>query len=67
MLILGALRDRPHPTHFSLSEAIDVAQQVGAKRTLLTHLSHDLEHEATTARLPAGMEVAYDGLCVPLA
>ncbi len=67
VLILDALRHKPHPTHLSLNEAIAVAQRVGAKRTLFTHLSHDLEHEATNAQLPPGMELAYDGLTLPLA
>ncbi|HVX12520.1 MAG TPA: MBL fold metallo-hydrolase [Pirellulales bacterium] len=66
LLILDALRPRPHATHFSLQEAIDVAQRVGAKRTLFTHLSHELEHAATAAALPPGMDLAYDGLKIPL-
>lgn len=66
VLILDALRDRPHPTHFSLSEAIEAATRIGAKRTLFTHMSHDLEHAATSAGLPEGMELAYDGLRIPL-
>lgn len=66
VLILDALRPRPHATHFSLDEAIEVARRVGAKRTLFTHLSHELEHAATSAALPGGMELAYDGLKVPL-
>lgn len=66
VLILDALRPRPHPTHFSLDEAIDVAQWLRPGRTLFTHLSHELEHEATCAALPPGMELAYDGLKVPL-
>ena len=66
VLILDALRPRPHATHFSLEEAIEVARRVGAKRTLFTHVSHELEHGATTAMLPPGMELAYDGLRIPL-
>ena len=66
VLVLDALRSRPHPTHYSLSEAVDVARRIGAKRTYFTHMSHDLEHEATNASLPEGMELAYDGLRVPL-
>jgi phosphoribosyl 1,2-cyclic phosphate phosphodiesterase len=66
VLVLDALRPRPHATHFSLNEAIAMAERAGAKRTLFTHMSHELEHEATTAQLPAGMELAYDGLRVPL-
>ena len=66
VLILDALRPRPHATHFSLDQAIAVARQLRPKRTLFTHMSHELEHEATNATLPAGMELACDGLRVPL-
>jgi phosphoribosyl 1,2-cyclic phosphate phosphodiesterase len=66
LLILDALRPKPHATHFSLDEAIAVAERVHARRTLFTHMSHELDHETTQARLPAGMELAYDGLKAPL-
>jgi phosphoribosyl 1,2-cyclic phosphate phosphodiesterase len=66
VLILGALRRHRHTTHFSLEEAIEVAQSLGARRTLLTHLSHDLDHATISANLPPGIELAYDGLQVPL-
>jgi phosphoribosyl 1,2-cyclic phosphate phosphodiesterase len=66
VLILDALRPKPHPTHFSLDEAIEAARKAGAKRTYFTHMSHDLEHAATNAMLPQGMELAYDGLKIPL-
>lgn len=66
VLILDALRPDPHPTHFSLEEAIEVAQRVGAKKTYFTHISCRLEHEETNAFLPEGMELAYDGLEVDL-
>jgi phosphoribosyl 1,2-cyclic phosphate phosphodiesterase len=66
VLVLDALRYRPHPTHFSLEEAIAVARQLAPRRTLFTHICHDLEHEAVNASLPPGMELAYDGLRVPL-
>jgi len=64
VLVLDALRDRAHPTHFSLGEAVDVARRLSARRTYFTHMCHDLQHAATCARLPAGMELAYDGLVV---
>lgn len=67
VLILDALRPRKHATHFSLDEAIEVARRVNPRRTLFTHMSHELEHEATQASLPPTMELAYDGLKVPLA
>jgi phosphoribosyl 1,2-cyclic phosphate phosphodiesterase len=66
VLILDALRPRPHPTHLSLEEAIAIARQLQPKRTLFTHMSHDIEHEATSAALPPGMELAYDGLRIAL-
>jgi len=66
VLVLDALRSKPHPTHFSLGEAVEVARRVGAKQTYFTHMSDDLEHEATNAALPAGMALAYDGLRLPL-
>lgn len=66
VLILDALRFKPHPTHFCLDEAVEVAKQLGAKQTYFTHMSHDLEHEATNRSLPAGMQLAYDGLRIPL-
>jgi phosphoribosyl 1,2-cyclic phosphate phosphodiesterase len=66
VLVLDALRHKPHPTHFGLDEAVEVARRVGARKTYFTHMSHDLEHEATNAALPPGMELAYDGLRLPL-
>ena len=65
-LILDALRHRPHSTHFSLSEACDVARRLGVERTYFTHICHDLGHAATNAQLPGGMELAYDGLVLTI-
>ena len=65
-LVLDALRDEPHPTHFSLEEAVGAARRIGAARTYFTHMSHDLGHAATCARLPPGVELAYDGLVLTL-
>ena len=62
VLVLDALRIRPHPTHFSLDEAVEAARRLGARRTFFTHMCHDLLHEATNARLPQGMALAHDGL-----
>lgn len=60
--VVDALRDRPHPTHFSVSQALDAVKRVSPDRAYFTHICHDLPHVATCARLPAGVELAYDGL-----
>jgi phosphoribosyl 1,2-cyclic phosphate phosphodiesterase len=62
VLVLDALRHRPHPTHYSVSEAIAVVERLQPKRTYFTHICHDLPHEATNRSLPGGVELAYDGL-----
>ncbi len=62
VLVLDALRHRPHPTHFSVTEALDVVEKLSPGRTLFTHICHDLPHAATSAALPAGVELAHDGL-----
>ncbi|MBI3491803.1 MAG: MBL fold metallo-hydrolase [Acidobacteria bacterium] len=66
-VILDALRHRPHPTHFSVSEAIDVVARLGAERAYFTHIAHDLGHAETCAHLPRGVELAYDGLVLEVA
>ena len=66
VLIIDALRHRPHPTHLSLDQAIEVVRRVGARRGIFTHLSHDFDHDRTNAELPRGMELAYDGMEIEL-
>jgi phosphoribosyl 1,2-cyclic phosphate phosphodiesterase len=65
-IILDALRHRPHSTHFSIGEAVDVVARLGAERAYFTHICHDLPHAATCAQLPAGVELAYDGLVLEI-
>lgn len=65
-LVLDALRHRPHPTHFTVAQAVTVARRIGAARTFFTHISHDLGHEATCASLPPGMALAHDGLAIEI-
>lgn len=62
VLVLDALRRRPHPTHFTLDQAVEEARRIGAARTFFTHIAHELPHAATCAELPQGMTLAYDGL-----
>lgn len=67
VLVLNALWwGSPHPTHFNVEEAIDAAHEVGARRTLLTHLTHKVGYRELAAALPAGIEPAYDGLSLEL-
>jgi len=66
VLVLDGLRHRPHPTHFNLAQAIEVAQDIGAKQTYLTHITHELPHEKTNAELPDGIELAYDAQIIEL-
>lgn len=61
LLILDALRFQKHPTHFSLQESIAAAKRIGATQTAFTHMSHDIDYDAVTPTLPAGMALAYDG------
>jgi len=64
VLVLNALLSRPHPLHLSVPEAVAVAQRIGARRTLFTHLTHENTHAALAAKLPAGIAPAYDGLVI---
>jgi phosphoribosyl 1,2-cyclic phosphate phosphodiesterase len=65
-LVVDALRERPHPTHFSVDEALAVVSRLAPDRAYFTHVCHDLPHAATNARLPRGVELAYDGLVLDI-
>ncbi len=66
VLVLNALFHRAHPTHLSIPEAVETARDIGARRTYLTHLTHETGHAALLAELPPGIEPAYDGLVVTI-
>ncbi|MBL0171413.1 MAG: MBL fold metallo-hydrolase [Gemmatimonadaceae bacterium] len=66
VLVINALLRGQHPTHLSIAEAVRVAQDIGAERTYLTHLTHENSHAELAAELPAGITPAYDGLVVTL-
>lgn len=62
LLILDALRYTPHPSHFSVSDALAMIAEVKPKRTVLTNMHTDLDYETLAAELPAGVEPAFDGM-----
>ncbi|MFO7310904.1 MAG: MBL fold metallo-hydrolase [Bacillota bacterium] len=64
VLVLGALRFRPHPTHMSIGEALSVIADLKPRQAFLTHLSHDVDHARTDQDLPPAVHLAYDGLSV---
>lgn len=66
ILVLNALRARPHPTHFNFSEAIEVGRRIGAKQVFFTHISHSAKHADLWADLPPGFEPAFDGMIIDL-
>lgn len=67
MLVLNALRNEPHISHFTLQEAIDLANELKVPEVYFTHISHQLgTHESVNATLPSHMKLAYDGLQVSL-
>jgi phosphoribosyl 1,2-cyclic phosphate phosphodiesterase len=66
VLVLNALFRRTHPTHLSISEAVSTAREIGAERTYLTHLTHEISHAALAGELPAGVLPAHDGLTIDI-
>lgn len=61
-LVLDMLRERAHPTHFTLTESLGAAAHIAARRTVFTHMTHDIRHAEVAARLPPGVELGFDGL-----
>ncbi|MEP6602856.1 MAG: MBL fold metallo-hydrolase [Spartobacteria bacterium] len=60
-LIIDALRPKPHPTHLSVDQALEVAERVRPANTYFTHIAHELPQSAES-KLPAGAHIGYDGL-----
>jgi phosphoribosyl 1,2-cyclic phosphate phosphodiesterase len=68
VIVINALRRSEHISHFTLEQAIDLAKDFGAGRTYFTHISHQMgTHAEVSKELPAGIELAYDGLEIELA
>ena len=66
-LILSALRDKPHPMHSTVANSLDIVRTLAPRRAWFTHISHDLPHDETNARLPANVRMGYDGLTFEVA
>jgi phosphoribosyl 1,2-cyclic phosphate phosphodiesterase len=66
-LILGAIRDKPHTTHFCIPEALEIVRQLAPRRAFFTHLTHDVEYAELAGRLPPGVLPAHDGLTLEIA
>lgn len=64
VLVLDALRHKPHPSHMTIDEAIEAARRIGARQTYFTHMGHDIEHDVVERDLPEGIDLAYDNLAV---
>ncbi len=64
VMILDGLRDRTHATHLTVGESLSLLARIGAPRSFIVHMAHDLDHEETQRRMPVGVEVSYDGLRV---
>jgi len=64
VLVINALRRKTHPTHFNLDGALAAIQRIAPERAYLTHISHDLDHEALARELPRGVQPAHDGLSI---
>src|SRR4051794_6152513 len=67
VLFLDALRYKPHPTHTTVDKAVATSRELGARRTFLTHICHDLGHARAESLLPPNVRLAYDGLVIQVA
>lgn len=67
VLVINALREAPkHPTHLTVGEAIEVVAKVAPEKAYLVHLGHEVDYEELKAKLPGGVEPAYDGLILDI-
>ena len=66
LMILDALRDRPHLTHLTLEDSLALLKRIGARQSYIIHMCHELEHSATEKRLPESVGISFDGLTLTL-
>ena len=66
LLVIDSLRREPHPSHFTLDQALEQIDRLRPEHALLTHLSHDFDHASLEEELDDGIGVAYDGLALEM-
>jgi phosphoribosyl 1,2-cyclic phosphate phosphodiesterase len=66
VVVLDGLRPEAHPSHMNIDEACAAAAAIGAPKTYLTHLTHQIDHAEWCAKMPPGVSLAYDGLRLAL-
>ncbi len=66
VVILDALRKKPHPSHANLAEATEWVRRLHPRVAYFTHMSHDILHAETEQELPANIRLSYDGLRIPI-
>lgn len=66
LLVIDGLRPTPHPTHYSIGEAVAIARELRPRETLLTHMNHNVEYTRESSDLPPNVSLAYDGLVLEL-
>lgn len=65
VVILDALRPQPHPSHATIAESLAWVERIAPRRAWFTHMSHEVDHEATERAFPASVRLSYDGLRIP--
>ena len=66
LVVLDGLRHDPHPTHMHIEEAVKVAKAIDAPQTYFIHMTHHVDHDLVDAKLPEGINLAYDGLRIQI-
>lgn len=66
LLVLDGLRFEPHKTHFTIPQAVETAQELGAEMTYLTHMTHTIDYATVSRELPDNVRLAYDGLTIDI-
>ena len=66
VMVLDALRYREHASHMTVEQSVETLRKIGAPRSFLTHMAHDIDHAVLAAALPPSIAPAYDGLQVEI-